>query len=368
MLLPSIRSFGTLLTLSLLLILSAPYIAMAQPSGARGDDFIYRVQRNDTLINLSNRFTGTANNWQTLQTLNTVSDPYALPIGLELRIPFALIPEVAAQAEVIHVTGRALLNQQPARLHDAIQEGDHLATTSNSYLTFELPDASISSLPANSTVRIERLRSFMGTGLVDVILKLNEGSLESTVSPDGRGTGRYEVQTPVSITGVRGTRLRVHTDNDGARTEVLSGSAQLGTGQADGPQLGARQGTAVTRDGTMLAPRPLLPAPVLSADTDAPHSRTLMFEPVPGAVAYQVRVAVDEAGTQPVWTQTVTQPPASYHTPGSGTWYVLLRAIDDVGLMGDDAVQPVEGRGVLISPSGASVLTGYGEPVMLTDY
>lgn len=93
-----------------------------------------------------------------------------------------------------------------------------------------------------------------------------------------------------------------------------------------------------------------------------------MFEPVPGAVAYQVRVAADEAGTQPVWTDTISMPPLHYRTPGGGTWFVLVRAVDDLGLMSDDARLQVSGGRVLISRSGSDVMTRFDGPVRLTDY
>src|SRR5690606_17557711 len=79
-----------------------PY-AVAQPSGAQGNDFLYRVVQNDTLIALAARYTSGEQNWQTLQSLNNIADPKALPIGLLLRIPFHMIPQLPGDAVVTHV-------------------------------------------------------------------------------------------------------------------------------------------------------------------------------------------------------------------------------------------------------------------------
>lgn len=364
----SVRQNLSLVLVSLFVYLVGVTSAWAQPSGARGDDFIYRVMPNDTLIQLSTRFTGTPDNWSTLQSLNNVADPYALPIGLELRIPFALIPQVEAQAIMTHIIGQAFVNQQPAQREAALNEGDVLSTAAHSFVTFRLPDGSVATLPPDTSLRIERLRTFMGTGLLDSILSLQSGDLESSVAPDGQGVGRYEVRTPVSITGVRGTRWRVRTDNHGARTEVLSGAVQMGPQRADGPRVSSNHGIAVTADGQILPARPLLAPPALRVN-DAPGSaRSINIEPVTGAVHYQIRVAGDAAGTQPVWSDIVTHGPVRYHTPGAGTWYVLVRAIDDLGLMSADATLEVDGRAVLISGAGDAIQTGYGDVVVLTDF
>jgi hypothetical protein len=52
--------------------------AFAQPSGADGNDFLYRVQQGDTLIALADRYMGDAEGWRLLQQRNHVANPYHL--------------------------------------------------------------------------------------------------------------------------------------------------------------------------------------------------------------------------------------------------------------------------------------------------
>ncbi len=362
---PSSSFVRTLCLLGLLFALIGQN-AIAQPSGARGDDFIYRVIQNDTLIDLAERFTQQADNWSTLQDLNDVKDPMALPIGLQLRIPFDLIPERDAQGRVVHLRGQATANNTVLQEGDTVNEGDSIQTQDGSFLTLQFPDASESYIPGNSTVHIQRLQTFQGTGLVDVIFDLESGSLESSVAPEDTGTGRYEIRTPVSITGVRGTQLRVRNDADnGIFNEVLSGSAQLGSAAADGPKVAAGQGTAVTSSGRILPVQSLLPAPALASRIEQGQ---VDFEPVADANAYRVTIAADKKGVRPVSVQTITGPPAPVTYPGSGTWYLLVRAIDDSGLMGPDAILAFDGHPVLQSGSGLTVQTGYSQPVLLNPY
>lgn len=362
-----LRQASALLVLVALMLISSA-TALAQPSGARGDDFIYRIMPNDTLINLSNQFTGTESNWPVLQKLNNVADPFRLQIGREIRIPFELIPEVPAQGHIVHTSGRATLNNQSVKPGDTVAEGDVLSTQEHSFLTIELPDSGVAAIPASSTLTVTRLRTFQGTGLIDAILSLENGAVDSTVAPESTGTGRYEIRTPVSITGVRGTRLRVRTGSDGSQNEVLSGVAQLGHQNTDGPRLQANQGAAVGRDGQVFPVRPLLGAPTLHQPDSGSASGYIAFDPVPGASAYVVRVAADPAGTQVVSSGRVSGSPARYQTPGPGTWYVLVRAVDDLGLAGIDAHIAVDGHPSLHSGFGLPIHTRFGLPVLLGTY
>src|SRR3546814_800156 len=234
---------------------------LAQPAGAQGDNFIYRVMKDDTLIMLSSRFTDSTGHWRTLQTLNTVDDPTRLPIGLELKIPFALIPELPAQARVVHVTGTAHSGQKRLAVGDQLAEGATVTTQASGFATLALADGSTLTVPAQSSLNLERLRVFKGTGLTDTISTLNNGSLESQVAPQGAGVGRFEIRSPVSITGVRGTQLRVHVNVQGSRSEVLEGVAGLNSQQAESTRLRQGQGAAVNRSGELQPVRPLLPAP-----------------------------------------------------------------------------------------------------------
>ena len=353
--------------LSVLALLVSGLSVHAQPSGALGDDFIYRVVRDDTLIHLAQRYTHDDSNWRRLQDLNNVAEPTRMPIGRIIRIPFSLIPEETATATIAHIRGEARVNGKRARAGEVIHEGDNLETgDSNSFLTLALPDGGEASLPGATTMQIERLRTFTGTGLIDAIIRLRSGGLETSVAPEDQGTGRYEIRTPVSITGVRGTHFRVRLDtHQHVYNEVLAGTAQLGQEAANGPQVATNQGAVVEASGTIQPVRRLLPAPVLAEALDGSE---LSFEPLEGAVGYQVRTAADPLGIRPFSVQALAEPPAVLGIPSATTWYVLVRGIDENGLMGPDAVLEVEGGHVLTSTDGLAVLDGSGQPVQLTVY
>jgi hypothetical protein len=360
------RALFAAIAASLLALAGLP--AFAGPSGAEGDNFIYTVEPGDTLIMLAQRYTQGPETWPTLQRLNTVADPTRLPIAKELIIPFAMIPEEPALARVNHVKGRATASGKPLQLNSEVGEGALVATGVDGFVTLVLPDQSTLTVPPASSLSIQRLRVFKGTGLTDSIVQVRAGGLESEVAPENTGVGRFEVRTPVSITGVRGTRLRVRTAEDGSQSEVVHGRAQLATTGNNRAMISQGQGAATNASGALLGVRPLLPAPALSAPARGGAGWVADFPPVAGAEGYQVQVYSDEAATQLVSSEHFAAPPITFSASGTGTFYVRVRAIDHDGVMGLDAASPFPGQPALRTAFGLPVSTAFDAPVVLRDF
>ncbi|CAM5212298.1 hypothetical protein CDEN61S_03266 [Castellaniella denitrificans] len=345
--------------------LSLPLNTHARPLGAQGDDFLYQVEPGDTLEQLARRYTLQVGHWPALQRLNQVDDPYRLPIGKVLRIPLSLIPEQPATAAVIHVIGRVTADGRPVKPGDVLRAGQSLRSAEDASATLRLEDRSLLTLPPGTTLRLQRLQSFQGTGLTDTRIDLDGGTLESTVAPEGSGVGRFEVRTPATVTGVRGTHLRIHADTSGSRHEVLHGGAAIEGPARTEQHLDPGRGAAYDARGVLLGAHPLLPPP---ADLRISRNggQRLDFTPIPRAAAYAVRVTLDADGTRLESSQRVAGPGAPIHSRGSGTRYVFVRGIDALGIEGRDAVLAVQSLNTgLTASDGSPVLTADGTPVML---
>ena len=296
------RALASLVLFSSLLLGA---VAHGQPAGSLGEDFIYRVRAGDTLINIANTYTRNSANWNPLQSLNKIVAPEQLPIGLELHIPLSMIPVRPAEARVVHISGQASAAGKTLAPGASLPEGSTVVTAPNGFVTLELADGSKLTLPADGSVELSRMRQFEGTGLTDSVVRVQRGSVESSVAPEGQGVGRFEIRTPVAVTGVRGTRFRVQSGSGGVHSEVLEGSVRLqphapGATPAKPVAVARGFGAAVGADGTVAGLRQLLPAPQLAAPTRAGGQWTSAFEPVPGAKSYLVRVSRDADGAQPV--------------------------------------------------------------------
>jgi hypothetical protein len=343
-------------------------ISAAQPAGAEGENFLYRVRSGDTLIALSQTYTDNPSNWQALQSHNQINDQFSVPIGRLLKIPFALIPVLPSQATVGHLSGTVYENGGRLLAGATIAEGSTVRTDADGFATLNLEDGSDISIPAQSVLTVSRLRAFKNTGLIDAIITVDEGGLEAQVAPEQTGVGRFEIRAPVSVTGVRGTRLRVRVSPQGSQTELLSGAAQLDTKQNNHAALSANQGAAIDTEGRLLGVRTLLPAPKLSEPVRGGSGWMITAQPVEQAVAYLVRVSRDEEGTNLVYSKLFDTPEVSFNGRTSGQHYVFVRAVDKDGVMGQDASLAFESIVGLQTASGVSVLTGFGDPVLLTEY
>ncbi|HLR29172.1 MAG TPA: FecR domain-containing protein [Paenalcaligenes sp.] len=334
----------------------------AQPTGAEQEMFTYRVQANDTLIDLAERYTLNRDNWKTLESLNDVDDPKRLPIGKTLVIPFELIPVQPTTAELIHTQGEVWLNQRPAAVHSVIHPGDRLKTGPNSFATVGLQDQSTVSLPENTQIHFQQINEFQGVPIADVIFVLEEGTLETHADPEQQGVGRYEIHTPISVTGVRGTKMRVGADQQGSRTELLQGHAHIQGMQLAPHMLQARQGAAMDSAGQLHVTH-LLDAPSIIASDKTKGGAQVSLEPVKRADHYVAIIATDPNGKHIIGQQQSNEPYFDLPVFRSGTHYAFIRAVDEYGLMGMDTVIDYPGRRVLLDRSGQPVRTHHGQAV-----
>ncbi|MBV8158082.1 MAG: FecR domain-containing protein, partial [Dyella sp.] len=167
---------------------------------------------------------------------------------------------------------------------------------------------------------------------------------DSRVAPQGGDVGRFEIRTPLMVTGVRGTRYRVSADDAGSRSEVIEGRVGVGAGVRPGPAtpVEAGFGIGVSPAGKLSKPAALLPAPDIAAlpQPVMGHSVTVHWSPVPGAVGYRVEVARDPALTEWVSSGEVTAPEAVLSDLPDGPLQLAVSALSQDRLTGVAAVQP----------------------------
>lgn len=364
---------GTIGMAGLIGVLGAAWSAnaAAQPAGAEGANFIYQVRPGDTLIGLADRFMVNPAGWRELQVLNKVANPYRLPPGMRLRIPLARIPVTDGAARVVFVTGPASADGRALQAGMELREGARIETGASGTVTLELGDGSRVALPPATAIEVKRLRAFSRTGLTDAVIGIGQGEVESRVAPRGTGVGRFEIRTPSLVTGVRGTRFRVGTEDGASQSAVLEGQVQARSRRGQQAVVGAGYGVSVSAAGALARPAALLPAPALAPLPQpllASHA-TVSWTPVAQAASYRVVVSRDAAQTELLSSQAVEGTQAALQDLPEGELYLGVSALDARRLGGAGAVMPFVVR---LNPPAPFTLaperdgTAYGETAMFT--
>lgn len=347
-------------------------VAHAQPAGTVGEDFLHRVQAGDTLIDLATRYTLNSDNWPSLQRLNQVADPLQLVIGSLLRIPLSLIPVIPAPVIVTHVSGKVYMNEMPLSAGMAIAEGATVKTGPDGSVTARLVDGSRFNMPHDGAFRMERARQFQGASLIDSILHVEAGEVDTEVAPKGEGVGRFEIRTPIAITGVRGTRYRLRAADQGMHSEVLHGRVDMSAQRADGDaavvSVSAGQGAVMDAKGDIQL-HALPAAPTIGPLQQVGSGQWLAHvTPAPGVIAYRVNVSRDPQGLEVTASHQFETSEIRFSARRPGLHYASVRAISAQGVGGHDTVVSFDGVATLRSDSGQAVMLSSGEMVTLHSY
>ncbi|MBK9134508.1 MAG: FecR domain-containing protein [Betaproteobacteria bacterium] len=350
---------------------ASPALAQRTPSEA-ADEWIYLVERGDTLIGLHERLLRPEADWRIVQRLNRIANPNLLLPGASLRIPVALLREEAEQAEVLHVHGEVWIERngaarQPLSGNTPVAVGDVVTTGAQSSVSLRFADSSRTQIGPNSRLVVDRHARLGASGVVDTRLKLDAGGAEVQVPapppataaprteargaarppasaaaappmPPARPAPRFELRTPVVNLGVRGTEFRGRVDGARVLAEVVQGRVAAGPQTVD-----AGFGTVATAAG-VAPPRRLLPAPDAAALPERIERVPLQLNlpRVEGARAMRAQVyalgdAQGGAGSAPrlLLDGVFDQPQAAWTDDlPDGRYELRLRASDADGVEG----------------------------------
>lgn len=317
------------------------------PQGAPGTVAVatagitYFAQAGDTLTSIAQIYTGHRGNWAALGRINRIERDVSIPIGTGIVIPADLLTDDATNATVATMSGSSRATaangtRVSLSIGMRVGEGVEIETGANSFLTLALADASRISVPSNSRVRLTKLRVTRYTGSPRTEVMLLRGRVESRVAPLESIKGKFEVRTPHSVAGVRGTRFRVGIVDSGAAHEVLSGGvAAGGRGQTDTLMLASARGAIVNAAAAGPAVDLLPPPQIVAPDTPSiyPAAR-FTVSPLPGASAYHVQISTDQDALNVIAENRSTQPQIAIDGLRDGDYFMHVSALDRAGLEG----------------------------------
>lgn len=336
------RAYTVLIAgIQLVLTCAAP-IVVASQLGGHEDDFIYKARPRDTLIGLGRRFLREPRRWRDVQRLNDIGNARRIPLGSDIKIPYAWLRMDIQTARAADVSGTVLRDGKPLTAGTIIPQGSLIETGPNGSVTLAFADGSVVTLQKSSRLRLQTLQQVSGEKSArDMQLKLEKGRIRTAVKPHG-GMGRFEIETPVAISAVRGTQFRTAfvPATRAAADETLEGTVSVSGSRSAVPVSGGF-GTRVESDGVPLPPVRLLSAPDLSgiSATNLTPELRLAWPPIAGAVRYRVQLAPDPDFHTVLTDAASTDAHVSLPAPADGVFWVRVRAIDRLGLEGLDATK-----------------------------
>lgn len=214
-----------LLIAALLTAASNAAHAAAESSASAERMYSHTAAQGDTLLGLASRYLSKVSDWPVVAKLNGIADPRRIPVGTTVRIPVSLMRREAAPAVIAALSGKVDVGAAPAALNASVKEGDAIRTGDDGFVTLRMADGSTLTLQSRSALKLKTARQLVNTGGIgDTQVRLDSGRLETRVARQRGPAARYEIETPTSNLGVRGTVFRAASDGGSrSQTEVTEG-------------------------------------------------------------------------------------------------------------------------------------------------
>lgn len=318
-------------------------------SASQASDWIFVVNKDDTLWGFSQQNLKNVNRWKDLQRINNIADPRRLLPGTRIRVPLDWIKEQVSKAEVVALVGSGTHihrgdAEKPLRVGGQIRLGDEVVVSAGSSTLIQFADGTQITLHENSHVRFNYLSQYGESGMVDTRFRLERGRVDTRAKPAVGKASRFEIQTPSATAAVRGTSFRTTLkDSDNiSRIEVLEGAVAV-TGAVGRRKIAAGYGTRVEPNRAPVKPKKLLPAPEFDF-TPSPvreAHRLLHWQAVEAASHYRLELSATASFETIIWARDAEQAKSALPDVPDGDYFIRVRGVDALGIEGFSSTRPL---------------------------
>ncbi|MDP1521888.1 MAG: FecR domain-containing protein [Methylotenera sp.] len=339
--------------------------------------WLYTVNQDDSFEIIYKKYLNKRANIAELAKYNQHKLTKKLQPGQVISIPVEMLKKIPTSAQVLLVYGDVQVASAPAiekrkvQKGDFLTQGDTLETGKNSLAKLLFADGSNMDIQPNSNLSIQASYKYVGKETYVTHLKLVKGRTEVTANPEHVAGNTLQVETPSAVAAVRGTQFRVGAEGDIALQETLDGRVAFSAVENGVVQeiLIAKGYGSVAEKGKAPSPPILLPdAPDVSALPKLIEQNIANFSlPQPQGVAVLVsQLALDVEFTQILNEQVTQSGKLSFADLTDGQYYLKIRAQDQHGLQGIDAIhafnvmvrlpEPAEPVLELIEPADGAII------------
>lgn len=334
----------------LLVVISLSSYAQTQDSSdinITPQGVLYTVSAHETLSGISLKFTGHFNHWRAIGKLNQIDNDRTIPIGKKILIPAALLAPKAAYARISTFYGKVIIqssdgNAIEAKIGTLLKEGDTLTTLADGFISLVLDDETQFTLPPDSILTLKLLQTTQFVNAPRTRLVLQQGRVESRVTPLTKPGSKYEVISPSAVSGVRGTNFRVRYDGKKVFNEVITGKVAVNpVNERTGRQekiVGGGFG-AIVENGRAGKPVALLALASMADGYQNQQRLPIQFAlSHPAAASFRVIISTDAMAQNSIAEVLVNsvngEANAKLDNLEDGNYFVHYSAIDAAGLEG----------------------------------
>jgi hypothetical protein len=209
---------------ALLLVLMPISFAAENKPSAEKLELIYEMKQGDTLLALVAKYFSTDAALAEIIRVNQIKNPSRIPVGQKIIFPrdLLLFSSSYARLTTLDCDGSVVMPNENKSLHlgDVIAQGALVKTPKGCEVGMTLDDGSVVSLLPGTLVRVKTLRKTSLEKSPEVELELLGGRVDVDVPKRQAGDAPYQVRTPSSLAGVRGTKFRVAFDEEQHNSQV----------------------------------------------------------------------------------------------------------------------------------------------------
>lgn len=250
------------------------FCAWGQSHDGAVEVLTYKIKAGDTFNKLAQKYLIQPVDMNAIQAVNRLHDINLLAVGSEIRIPRVMLKHTLAKATVMSLSCAnpiRMKDNKPLVVGSVLREGAVVEVPPECHVALLLEDSSVIRLPSSTALRIVTLRKNLIESAPEVRLDLDRGRIELDVNKQGRSPSiPFEVKTPISVMGVRGTEFRVgySPEDQVGQVEVLGGNVET-RGAADEQSRAITKGfgVPVNGQGKALDIEKLLPPPTYASTT-----------------------------------------------------------------------------------------------------
>jgi len=253
--------------------------AMNPLNSAQSQDLIaYDVKSGDTLLDLSRKYFVSSLGISQVARINQLKDADRITVGQTLFIPRQSVKHWSSSARVIGMSCASSFTAEQGTTRliagNTLHEGALIKVPAGCHTSLLLEDSSILRLPSGAVLRLSTLRKNALEKTPEVRLELANGRVELDVMKERSPLTPFEIRTPRSVMGVRGTQFRVgfSSETQGSLVEVVEGLVKTrGNADPDFIDLAQGMGVAIDASGKASAPETLLEPPRYASFSKSPY-------------------------------------------------------------------------------------------------